>query len=97
MWGNLIPIAGMITGALITAFLVIGVIRVMHSPVGIALARKIQGGQAGGDDELRSDLTDLRELVEDVQRQLGETQERLDFAERILARQKPVGQFPGDE
>ena len=94
--GELIPIFGMITGIFVTMALVIGVVRVMHSPVGIALARKIQGGSVEPDEELRSELTYLREQVEDVQRQLGETQERLDFAERILSRHKQVGQLPGE-
>lgn len=94
--GDLIPIFGMITGVLITGALVAGVIRVMHSPVGIALARRISGAQGEADEELRADVTYLREQVEDVQRQLGETQERLDFAERILSRQKQASQLPGD-
>jgi hypothetical protein len=94
--GELIPIFGMITGIFVTMALVIGVVRVMHSPVGIALARKIQGASVESDEELRSEMTYLREQVEDVQRQLGETQERLDFAERVLSRQKQVSQLPGE-
>lgn len=97
MWGELVPIFGMITGALVTAFLVMGLVRVLQSPVGIALARRIQGGRADVDEELRSEVTYLREQVEDVQRQLGETQERLDFAERILSRPKQMSQLPGEE
>jgi hypothetical protein len=96
MWGNLVPIFGMITGVLITGLLVVGVVRVMHSPVGVALARKIQGGLPEPDEELRTEVTYLREQVEEVQRQLGETQERLDFTERVLSRQKQ-GQLPGDQ
>ena len=96
MWGNLIPIFGMVTGILVTGMLVIGFVRVMQSPVGIALARKIQGGSIEPDEELRSEVTYLREQVEEVQRQLGETQERLDFAERVLSQQKQVSQLPGE-
>ena len=94
--GELIPIFGMITGVLITGLLVIGVVRVMQSPVGIALARKIQGGVPEADEELRAEVTYLREQVEECQRQLGETHERLDFAERILSRQKQA-QLPGEQ
>jgi hypothetical protein len=97
MLGNLIPIFGMITGVLITGALVMGVIRVMHSPVGIALARRISGGHGEPDDDVRAEVTWLREQVEDVQRQLGETQERLDFAERLLSRHKQVSQLPGEQ
>lgn len=97
MWGNLIPIFGMITGVLVTGGLIFGVIKIMHSPVGIALARKIQGGgPVDGDEDLRAEVAYLREQVEDVQRQLGEAQERIDFTERILS-QKPVAQLPGEQ
>ena len=89
MFEQLIPIFGMITGVLITGGLIFGVVKVMHSPVGIALARKIQGRSAD-DDDLRAEVGYLRDQVEDMQRQLGETQERLDFTERLLARGKPV-------
>lgn len=92
--GELIPIFGMITGVLVTGLLVIGVVRVMQSPVGIALARKIQGGTPDGDEELRAEVTYLRDQVEECQRQLGEAQERLDFTERILSRQNQA-QLPG--
>jgi len=86
---DLIPIFGMVTGVVITGGLIFGLIRVMHSPVGIALGRRIQGRSAD-DDDLRTEVGYLREQVEEMQRQLGETQERLDFTERLLARGKPV-------
>jgi hypothetical protein len=91
---DLIPIFGMITGFLITGALVVGFVRTMQSPVGHALARKIQGRSGDADEELRSEVAYLREQVEDMQHQLGETQERLDFAERLLAQQKQAGQLP---
>lgn len=93
---ELIPIYGMLTGLLITGGLIFGVVRVMHSPVGVALAKRIQGGRGELDDELRAEVTYLRDQVEEVQRQLGETQERLDFTERLLARQSHVSQLPGE-
>lgn len=86
---DLIPIFGMVTGVVITGGLIFGLVRVMHSPVGIALGRRIQG-RSGDDEDLRAEVGYLREQVEDMQRQLGETQERLDFTERLLARGKPI-------
>ena len=86
---DLIPIFGMVTGVVITAGLIFGLVRVMHSPVGIALGRRIQG-RSTDDDDLRAEVGYLREQVEDLQRQLGETQERLDFTERLLARGRPI-------
>jgi hypothetical protein len=93
--GELIPIYGMITGILVTGLIVIGVVRVMNSPVGVALGRRISGRSGDSDDELRGEVVYLREQVDDLQRQVGETQERLDFAERLLTQGKQVGQLPG--
>jgi hypothetical protein len=84
---DLIPVFGMITGVLITGGVIFGVVRIMHSPVGQALARRISG-KTIDDDDLRHEIGDLRDQVEDLQRQLGETQERLDFTERLLTRGK---------
>ena len=90
---DLIPVFGMITGVLITTFLIFGVVRIMHSPVGVALARRIQGRSGDFDDEMRSEVAYLREQLDEVQRQLGETQERLDFTERLLTQSKQAAQL----
>lgn len=68
------------------------------SPVGRAIADRIRGaGEAGS----RETLEKLREvqaaLLEDVdvlRQELTDVQERLDFTERMLARQREVGQLP---
>lgn len=86
---DLIPIFGMLTGVVITGGLIFGVVKVMQSPVGIALGRRIQGRSAD-DDDLRAEVGYLREQVEDMHRQLSETQERLDFTERLLSRGKAI-------
>jgi hypothetical protein len=93
--GELIPVFGMVTGVLVTGFLVIGLVRIMQSPVGIALARKIQGGRLEADEDIKAELADLREQLENVQHQLSETQERLDFTERVLTQHKQA-QLPGE-
>lgn len=84
--GELIPLFGMATGLLITGGLIFGVVKIMHSPVGIALARRISGRPGLEEDDVRLEMGYLRDQVEDLQRQLTETQERLDFAERLLTR-----------
>ena len=81
-----IPIFGMLTGIVITGFVVLG-------PVGRAVGRVIMR-IFGADRELPAgDLQDIRALLEDqsgrmeaVQRQLGELAEWQDFAERLLAK-----------
>jgi len=62
------------------------------SPVGKALADRIRHGTqpvgAGGTDP--EVVTELEQLRHD----LSELQERVDFAERLLARQREAGELP---
>jgi len=91
--GELIPIFGMITGTLMTVGLIFGVVKLMQGPVGIAISRRIHGH--GGDDDLRNEVAMLRDHVEQLQQELGEAQERIDFTERLLARGSEAGRLPG--
>jgi hypothetical protein len=63
-------------------FLSLAAVFILRGPFGRALADRLSGRRH--DD---ADLQELRGEVEDLRRQLGEVQERLDFAERLLARQ----------
>ena len=90
---ELIPIFGMITGILMTAGLIFGVVKIMQGPVGIAISRRIHGH--AGDDDLRNEVAMLRDHVEQLQQELGEAQERIDFTERLLARGSEAGRLPG--
>ena len=94
--GNvLIPLMGMVTGVVITGFVVLG-------PVGRAVGRVIMR-ISGADRELpAAELQDIRALLEDqsgqmaaIQRQLGELAERQDFAERLLAQGRKEPRLPG--
>ena len=94
--GNvLIPLMGMVTGVVITGFVVLG-------PVGRAVGRVIMR-IFGADRELpAAELQDIRALLEDqsgqmaaIQRQLGELAERQDFAERLLAQGRKEPRLPG--
>ena len=84
---ELIPIFGMITGLGIILGGIFGFVRLAQGPVGQALARRIQG-HAGGDSELAADVAELREHVDLLRRQVEETQERVDFAERLLSQSR---------
>ena len=64
-------------------FLAMAAIFVLRGPFGRALADRLSG-RAGPDDQ---EVQALRSDVEELRRQLGEVQERLDFAERLLAQQ----------
>ena len=52
----------------------------------------IRGKVEGG-----GDLQQRLEQLEDVQRRLSEVEERLDFAERLLAKQRDVERLPSDQ
>ena len=93
--GELIPIFGILGGALMTAGLVFGVVKIMQGPVGIALGKRIHG--AAGDEDLRTDVSLLREQVDHLQQELSETQERLDFAERLLSQSKGHPELTGGD
>jgi hypothetical protein len=63
------------------------------SPIGRAIADRIRGKQGQVDtEELRAELTEhrdaLTEEVQQVRREIAELAERVDFAERLLAKQR---------
>lgn len=70
------------------------------SPIGRAIADRIRGqGGAGGEvlRRLQESQEVLGEELEVVRRELVDVQERLDFAERLLARGRDPGPVPGPE
>jgi hypothetical protein len=92
---EVIPLAGMLTGLLITGACVWGVVKMAQSPIGQAIGRRIQGRHGGADSEVREELMELRERVELLHDQLAETHERLEFTERLLAKQRDPDRLPG--
>ena len=82
---DLIPIIGMFTGIVSMIVLGIAAVKVAHSPIGQALARRIGGRGAPDSDSLHGEVQDLRDTVTDLQHRLEEAEERLDFSERLLA------------
>jgi hypothetical protein len=86
----LIPISGMITGILTVGFMSWAVVAIARGPLGQALSRRILGRHQDGD--LAQEVMALREQVEDMQHQLVDAQERLDFTERLLTRGDRAGQ-----
>jgi len=82
----------------ITLFIVIGAVFMANSPIGRAFAKRL-GGEAGTDAaELRGEVAELHAEVEEMRtrmRQVDELQERVDFAERMLAQVRDKGALPG--
>jgi len=69
-----------------------GVVLVLRGPVGRALARRIEGN-SGAAPELAARVEELEARIADLEQDRGRTveiEERLDFAERLLARQEPA-------
>ncbi len=83
--GGLIPIFGMATGIIITGFIALG-------PIGKAIGQVIKHWLGGGSREqgaLQSgDLDEVLGRLDTIQHQLGELNERQDFAERVLAQSR---------
>ena len=82
-------------------FLAIGAaaLGVLFGPVGSALARRLAGRPEPSDahaeiDEIRARLTDE---ADDLKNRLAEVEERLDFAERLLAHGRQADQLPAGE
>jgi len=63
---------------------------ILKGPLGKALADRIAGRAAAGD----GDVQRLRSELDDLRAELGSVQERLDFAERLLARDRDRESLP---
>jgi Tfp pilus assembly protein PilO len=68
---------------------VLGIAKILRGPVGEALADRVRHGR-----RTRTDATLMTE-VDELKAQLAEMEERLDFAERLLAAGREVDQLPG--
>jgi hypothetical protein len=74
---------------IIAVVLVLGLLRLLRGPVGEALADRLRGGTPARHDG------PLMAEVEAMKTRLAEVEERLDFAERLLARRESIDQLPG--
>ena len=76
-WENIAPMVVLSVG-----FLSAGAVFIFRGPLGKALADRIAGRHLAADPETQR----LRQDVDALHAELGAVQERLDFAERLLAR-----------
>ncbi len=65
---------------------------IMRGPFGCAIAERLSGRARSGSED--QDVRELKGEVEELRNQLYEVQERLDFAERLLARQDERAALP---
>jgi len=69
-----------------------GLIAFSFTRLGKAVAKRIEGGT---DDATSERLARLEADQDRLQRELADAHERLDFAERAIAREKSRSQLPG--
>jgi hypothetical protein len=76
-------------------FIMMGLVGMSFSPLGRALARRV-GGDKGEQAESAAlaEVDALRDEVQALRGEVGEVQERLDFAERLLAQARTQGKLP---
>jgi len=78
----------------ITMFLTVGAVLIFRGPLGKAIGERIAGGSRHLPSEHAPETEALRAEVEELRWRLGELEERQDFTERILARNREGGQLP---
>lgn len=69
---------------LMVLFVSIAAVFIMRGPFGRAMAERLSGRARSGSED--QDVRELKGEVEELRNQLVDVQERLDFAERVLAR-----------
>ena len=69
--------------------LAIAMVKIFKGPIGAAIAERICGHAAPADDPA------LAAEVDHLRGRLAEVEERLDFAERLLAQAREADQLPG--
>lgn len=79
---DLIPIFGMMTGIVMMTVIGVTIVKVMGGPVGKAIARRLGHG---ADDGPSPEIEAVLERVEALEHRLVETEERLEFTERLLS------------
>lgn len=83
--GEIIPIMGMFTGMVTVVLVAVLILKVAQGHIGQAMARRLQGKSGLLEEEMRNELLDLREHVAQLEQRLADSEERIDFAERLLA------------
>jgi hypothetical protein len=73
---------------IIAVALTLGVVKILRGPVGAALAERIRGQSPDAGPGFAAEVEHLRG-------RLAEVEERLDFAERLLAQAREADHLPG--
>ncbi len=73
---------------IVAVALTVGLVKIFTGPIGVAIAERIRGATPAEAPALATDVEHLRG-------RLAEVEERLDFAERLLAQAREADQLPG--
>jgi hypothetical protein len=79
-----------------TFFLTVGGVLIARGEIGRAIAHRIRGGSAS-DERVQGELAEVRQELDLVHQELAEMHERIDFAERLLARSSGSAPVSGGE
>jgi len=88
----IVPIAGMVTGIIITGFVIIGP---PGRAVGSLITYWLGGGRKRQDAIAAPELDELHERLDAMQQQLAEVIERQEFTERLLSKVRQERGLPG--
>jgi len=81
----------------VASLLTIGAATWLLAPIARGLGERLKRGGAAGPDleALRQEMDGLREALQQARGDVVDLQERVEFAERLLAQQREVGRLPG--
>ena len=74
---------------IVAVALTVGLVKIFRGSLGAAIAERVRGGVRPAEDPA------LAADVEQLRGRLAEVEERLDFAERLLAQVREADQLPG--
>jgi hypothetical protein len=83
---EVVAVIGIVIGA--------STVAILRGPLGKAIADRMTGKTAH-DPDAAGQIDQLQSDLEDVKHRLSETEDRLDFAERLLAKQRQESLGPG--
>lgn len=82
---------------IVVPFMIFGfgsLVAISYSPIGRAFARRIGGGRdEAAESAALAEVDALRSELQALRGEVGEVQERLDFAERLLAKARDQGKL----
>ena len=81
---------------IVASLLTIGAATWLLTPIVRGLGERLRGGPGAADlDALRLEMETLRDTLQQARGDVADLQERVDFAERLLAQQREAARLPG--